>query len=57
MKFEEKMDRAITPLVDIMKILALIVEGIDTIDMMVEVGILERLMDNLYAITVAELAM
>ena len=51
MKFEEKMDRAI------MKILALIVEGIDTIDMMVEVGILERLMDNLYAITVAELAM
>jgi hypothetical protein len=57
MKFEEKIDRAITPQVDIMKILALIVEGIDTIDMMAEVGILERLMDNLYAITVAELAM
>ena len=40
-----------------MKILALIAEGVDTIDMMVEVGILEQLMDNLYAITVVELAM
>jgi hypothetical protein len=57
MKFKEKIDRTITPLVDIMKTLGLIVEGIDTIDIMVEVGILERLMDNLYAITAAELAM
>ena len=40
-----------------MKILALIAEGVDTIDLMVEVGILEQLMDNLYEITVAELAM